>query len=760
MRAAEYRRTLDRISRSVADLARSVGRFLATTDRTDADLADAARVLYPAVTAGREQAHDAAASFLSGQANLQGYTSTVPVPKVRDYPQETLEKALKDSVGGNVTESFDFDGTVAKVAVRHTEEAARKTVEDAAQMSATPDPATGKSRPVIGWARQLTGAENCPFCVIMASRGAIYHSRQTALYSGGDAFSNDLSDGMGRYHNGCDCVAVPVYDLKSWDGNATARRLYRDVYRKALELYPDDDAFTAVRKFMIHDLEDDGLKVPQMRSGEIDVPDEDDVPDFVTDDLLSGETQELIEGVKDRLPRTKEEWEEIRQSSGMTALERMRGTKARYLETRAKEASKKATDYKKWGDFDLEAEYRADAKKDRATAKEYRMGKRDDELRQKLLDYGDDPEERLGFEEDVDGKILPPQSYLDRVDEVQKVGRAALDDYRRALDTDPDLKDLVAAEDAARRELSVRMDEVIRLTRLDAEERRAARDTVPEPASGGDDDIDAWLKALEESVPEESETSKALEIAQARGEEARLHLRSVQEAQQTRRGELLTQIVGSRRPLAERDVIDAQPGRDNPHGPYGKEKAAAAEDLERIRKASTLFPGEWVEKMNADRGTLYVTTSARGYYMAKNPFSTNPGDQINLSGGYAWNRGGIFADSTEKTAAHEIGHRMEKILPAIPRLEWAYLYRRATSKGKRENLKWIGAGGKDEKALHDGFRNAYTGKVYGDVDYRPWEFDGWEVFTTGLEALYGDDERYQDADGDLQSFILGLLRTV
>ena len=760
MRATEYRRTLDRISRSVADLARSVGRFLATTDRTDADLADAARVLYPAVTAGREQAHDAAVSFLSGQANLQGYTSTVPVPKVRDYPQETLEKALKDSVGGNVTESFDFDGTVAKVAVRHTEEAARKTVEDAAQMSATPDPATGKSRPVIGWARQLTGAENCPFCVIMASRGAIYHSRQTALYSGGDAFSNDLSDGMGRYHNGCDCVAVPVYDLKSWDGNATARRLYRDVYRKALELYPDDDAFTAVRKFMIHDLDDDGLKVPQMRAEEIDVPDEDDVPDFVSDDLLSSETRELIEGVKDRLPRTKEEWEEIRQSSGMSRLEAEREVEAKYWDRKAKDASSKATDYKKWGDYDLEKTYRNDAAIFRKKAKEYRTGQKDDEVRAEILEGGGDPDSRMGYEVDKDGKILPPQAFLDRVDEVQKVGREAMGDYQRALDTDPDLAALVKAKDDADRELKARMDEVIALHRRGLEERIKAREAVPEPATGDADDVDAWLKSLEEVVPDQTPLERALENAQARGEEARVAMVDAQRAVMVRRGELLVKVVASRRPMASQDLIDARPGKNSPKGHHGPEKAATAEDLEKIRKASTLFPQEWVEKMNADRGTLYVTSSPRGYYLAKNPFSTHAGDQINLSGGYSWSRGGIFADSTEKTAAHEIGHRMEKILPAIPRLEWAYLYRRATSKGKRENLKWVGSGGKDEKALHDGFREAYTGKVYGDPDARPWEYDGWEVFTTGLEALYGDDDRFQDTDGDLQSFVLGLLLSV
>lgn len=762
MRAAEYRRRLDQISRNVADLARSVGRFLATTGRTDDDLADAARVLHPVITAGREQAHDAAVTFLQGQAKVQGYTDTVPVPQVREYPQEALEKALKDAVGGEAVPA-DMDRTVARTAVRHTEDAARKTVEDAATMSAEDDPKTGKSRPVIGWARQLTGAENCPFCVIMASRGAVYHSRQTALYSGGDQWSSDLNDGMGRYHTGCDCVAVPVYDLKKWEGNATARRLYSQVYKAALKKYPDDDAFTAVRKFMVYDLEDDGLKVPQMRDGEIDTPDQDDVPDFVSTDLLSAETRELIDGMEDRLPATKEGWEEIRKTSGMTHRQARRDQVARVYEDKAKESSRRARDYAK-SDPDYAQEYRDQAKKHRAYAKEVRAGKRDVE---EVIDYtvkmNDlDPDEGVGYELDKDGKILPPQSYLDRVDEVQKVGRSAMADYQRALDTDPELRNLVEARDRADRDLEARMTEVVRLQREDAERRRAARAAIDEPDTGGDDDIDAWLEKMSQASEDATdvEFDRALEAAQARGEEARLAARAAREAATARRGDLLHQVVGSRRPMASRDDITVTPGREDPRGNYGAERPGTEDDLEKIRKAATAFPKEWVEKMESERGGLYVTFSDRAYYRAKNPFSTNPGDHINLCD-YGRNyQQGYFGNYMEQIAAHEIGHRMEKTLPAIARLEWAYLTRRATSKGKRENLKWVGSGKRDEKAFHDGFRNAYTGKAYGDPDSRPWDYDAWEVFTTGIEALYGDDTAYQDADGDLQSFILGILLTV
>lgn len=49
------------------------------------------------------------------------------------------------------------------------------------------------------WARVPTGATTCAFCLLLASRGAAYHSEEDA---GGMASS---------YHGGCDCVATPVW---------------------------------------------------------------------------------------------------------------------------------------------------------------------------------------------------------------------------------------------------------------------------------------------------------------------------------------------------------------------------------------------------------------------------------------------------------------------------------------------------------------------------------------------------------------------
>ena len=49
------------------------------------------------------------------------------------------------------------------------------------------------------FARVPTGTETCTFCLMLASRGAVYHTRKTA----GE---------WGRFHRGCDCKVVPSFE--------------------------------------------------------------------------------------------------------------------------------------------------------------------------------------------------------------------------------------------------------------------------------------------------------------------------------------------------------------------------------------------------------------------------------------------------------------------------------------------------------------------------------------------------------------------
>lgn len=69
-----------------------------------------------------------------------------------------------------------------------------------------PDPPAGER---IGWARVLTGGENCAFCAMLACRGPVYTSKQAALFVG---------VGVDAYHDNCDCEAVLVVEGRDWVG--------------------------------------------------------------------------------------------------------------------------------------------------------------------------------------------------------------------------------------------------------------------------------------------------------------------------------------------------------------------------------------------------------------------------------------------------------------------------------------------------------------------------------------------------------------
>ena len=62
-----------------------------------------------------------------------------------------------------------------------------------------------KNRSKVRYARVPSGGETCPFCMMLASRGAVYHSEATA---GGD----------GHYHAHCRCRIVPVFGDQQIEG--------------------------------------------------------------------------------------------------------------------------------------------------------------------------------------------------------------------------------------------------------------------------------------------------------------------------------------------------------------------------------------------------------------------------------------------------------------------------------------------------------------------------------------------------------------
>ena len=112
----------------------------------------------------------------------------------------------------------------------------------------------------------------------------------------------------------------------------------------------------------------------------------------------------------------------------------------------------------------------------------------------------------------------------------------------------------------------------------------------------------------------------------------------------------------------------------------------------------------------------------------------------------------------ESTAAHELSHRCEHVVPRIAHLEAEFIRRRTTNdEGVQDRLEHLGRGyGRDEVTRPDGFANRYIGKAYPNGHY-------YEVLSMGIESVYHGANggflgvsRYRP-DLDARNFILGLL---
>lgn len=113
-----------------------------------------------------------------------------------------------------------------------------------------------QQRPVAGWARVATGRETCAFCMMLVSRGPVYMSAESAgldlddtsaqqLFERGDQEALDAL--MTRWHAGCDCKVVPVFNKKNWPGMDAQKRAL-GIWRKTTRGYSGKDAMNAFRR--------------------------------------------------------------------------------------------------------------------------------------------------------------------------------------------------------------------------------------------------------------------------------------------------------------------------------------------------------------------------------------------------------------------------------------------------------------------------------------------------------------------------------
>ncbi|QCG76869.1 MuF-like minor capsid protein [Mycobacterium phage XianYue] len=125
-------------------------------------------------------------------------------------------------------------------AVREVEMAGRRQIIGAVKNDPAP-------QILQGWARVATGRETCAWCLMLIARGAeVNHKGNFAFREATSAGINlddetviDLWNESGQdlekfreatkghveeWHTGCDCLAIPVFDVQNWPGRDAALR--------------------------------------------------------------------------------------------------------------------------------------------------------------------------------------------------------------------------------------------------------------------------------------------------------------------------------------------------------------------------------------------------------------------------------------------------------------------------------------------------------------------------------------------------------
>lgn len=144
------------------------------------------------------------------------------VPELVDVKElsKDIRREMRFAYEGNIEET---KRALKDVFSRRVRNASRKTVVH----NVVQDPA----KP--GWARVPKGSETCAFCDIMASKGFIYRSPESA----GKGEAN-------RFHLNCDCSIVPIWDknkvkIEGYDPEVFMAR-YKTALKSLKEKFPPE----------------------------------------------------------------------------------------------------------------------------------------------------------------------------------------------------------------------------------------------------------------------------------------------------------------------------------------------------------------------------------------------------------------------------------------------------------------------------------------------------------------------------------------
>ncbi|WP_282083978.1 hypothetical protein [Streptomyces tendae] len=109
--------------------------------------------------------------------------------------------------------------------------------------------AVRQDRQAVAYAR-VAALGACSFCKLMASRGAVYATADTAGRDANDRFSGDAS--VVKFHDNCHCGILPVFRGQQFQLSPHAAR-WDEIYREYAQGHPGDQLRLFRRALAEHD---------------------------------------------------------------------------------------------------------------------------------------------------------------------------------------------------------------------------------------------------------------------------------------------------------------------------------------------------------------------------------------------------------------------------------------------------------------------------------------------------------------------------
>lgn len=213
---------------------------------------DAVRVL---VDQYGQTAASAAADFYDAQREVAGVPGSFTVPLADSPPDEQVDNSMRWAAKDLWPRDADVATEVQRRSIEERLTAAQVKAEQAAQRLVagqgrqTLRQAVQQDRGAVGYAR-AAALGGCSFCKLMASRGMIFKTAESAGRDANERFTGDAS--VVKFHNDCHCAIIPVFRGQRFELSPHAAEWDR-IYREYAAGHPGDQLRLFRRALAEHD---------------------------------------------------------------------------------------------------------------------------------------------------------------------------------------------------------------------------------------------------------------------------------------------------------------------------------------------------------------------------------------------------------------------------------------------------------------------------------------------------------------------------